>query len=136
MTKKHFCSESVGKTLFFVLLAACFLPFVSPALALFLGLLLGFTLGNPFPKISSKASKYLLQLSVVGLGFGMNLFESLKSGKDGMIFTVISVVLVLALGIFLGRAINLRPKIAYLIAVGTAICGGSAIAAVTPGCES
>lgn len=133
MTEKNCLrSEAVRKTLFFVLLLACFLPFVSPALALFAGLLLGFTLGNPYPKISSKVSKYLLQLSVVGLGFGMNLFESLKSGKEGMVFTVVSVVLVLALGIFLGKAINLRPKIAYLIAAGTAICGGSAIAAVAP----
>lgn len=133
MTKNNSVGmQAAKKILFFVLLAACFLPFVSPALALFAGLLLGFTVGNPYPDISSKASKYLLQLSVVGLGFGMDLFESLKSGKEGMLFTIVSVVLVLALGIFLGKAIKLHPKIAYLISSGTAICGGSAIAAVAP----
>lgn len=125
-------SEKTSKILFFLLLAFCFLPFVSPALALFAGLLLGFTVGNPYKKESSPISKYLLQISVVGLGFGMNLFESLQSGKDGMLFTVVSVVLVLALGMFTGKLLGMHKNISYLIASGTAICGGSAIAAVAP----
>lgn len=125
-------SEHISKVVFFILLLLCLLPFVSPALALFGGLALGFTLGNPFKKASSLASKYLLQLSVVGLGFGMNLFESLQSGKEGMLFTVVSVVLVLALGMLAGRYLGMRRNISYLIASGTAICGGSAIAAVAP----
>ena len=94
--------------------------------------MIGFTLGNPFIKVTGKASKYLLQLSVVGLGFGMNLFESLQSGKEGMLFTILSVVLVLFLGLLVGKMLGMRRNISYLIASGTAICGGSAIAAVAP----
>ncbi len=97
-----------------------------------MGLMIGFTLGNPFIKVTGKASKYLLQLSVVGLGFGMNLFESLQSGKEGMLFTILSVVLVLFLGLLVGKMLGMRRNISYLIASGTAICGGSAIAAVAP----
>ena len=124
--------SNFNKPLFFIGIAACFLPFVSPAIALFIGLLLGFTVGNPFIKQSSKASKYLLQFAVVGLGFGMNLFESLQSGKEGMLFTIVSVVGVIALGYWLGRRMFIDNKTAYLISSGTAICGGSAIAAVAP----
>lgn len=124
--------NDINKLLFFIGIAACLLPFVSPAIALFMGLLLGFTVSNPYIKQSSKASKYLLQFAVVGLGFGMNLFESLQSGKDGMLFTVVSVVGVLALGYWLGRRMMMDSKTAYLISSGTAICGGSAIAAVAP----
>lgn len=97
-----------------------------------MGLLLGFTVSNPYIKQSSKVSKYLLQFAVVGLGFGMNLFESLQSGKEGMLFTVVSVVGVLALGYWLGRHMLIDSKTTYLISSGTAICGGSAIAAVAP----
>jgi uncharacterized integral membrane protein (TIGR00698 family) len=97
-----------------------------------MGLLLGFTVGNPYIKQSSRASKYLLQFAVVGLGFGMNLYESLQSGKEGMLFTVVSVVGVLAFGYWLGRRMLVDTKTSYLISSGTAICGGSAIAAVAP----
>ena len=124
--------NNFNKPLFFIGVAACLLPIVSPAIALFMGLLLGFTVGNPYIKQSAKASKYLLQFAVVGLGFGMNLFESLQSGKEGMLFTVVSVVGVLAFGAWLGRRMMMDTKTAYLISSGTAICGGSAIAAVAP----
>ena len=124
--------SNFNKPLFFIGIAACFLPFVSPAIALFIGLILGFTVSNPYIKQSSKASKYLLQFAVVGLGFGMNLYESLQSGKEGMLFTVVSVTGVLALGYWLGRRMMMDTKTAYLISSGTAICGGSAIAAVAP----
>ena len=132
LRKSIFMKTIFNKSLFFIGIAACFLPFVSPAIALFIGLLLGFTVGNPYIKQSSKASKYLLQFAVVGLGFGMNLYESLQSGKDGMLFTVFSVVGVLVLGYWLGRRMLIDTKTAYLISSGTAICGGSAIAAVAP----
>lgn len=122
----------ISKLIFFITLAFCFLPFVTPAIALFLGLLLGFTMGNPFAKVSGKISKYLLQFSVVGLGFGMNLFESLQSGKEGMLFTIVSVVSVIFLGLLVGKVLGMRLNTSYLIASGTAICGGSAIAAVAP----
>ena len=124
--------SNFNKPLFFIGIAACFLPFVSPAIALFMGLLLGFTVGNPYIKQSSRASKYLLQFAVVGLGFGMNRYESLQSGKEGMLFTVVSVVGVLAFGYWLGRRMLVDTKTSYLISSGTAICGGSAIAAVAP----
>ena len=124
--------SNINRPLFFIGIAVCLFPFISPAIALFMGLLLGFTVSNPYIKQSSKVSKYLLQFAVVGLGFGMNLFESLQSGKEGMLFTVVSVVGVLALGYWLGRRMLIDSKTAYLISSGTAICGGSAIAAVAP----
>lgn len=121
-----------NKPLFIILFLLCLMPFTSPAIALFLGLAFAMTAGQPFPRFSKKTSKYLLQFSVVGLGFGMNLYESLKTGKDGMLFTVVSVAAVLILGIYLGKRLLMDNKTAYLIAAGTAICGGSAIAAVAP----
>lgn len=121
-----------NKPLFILLFVICLMPFISPAIALFLGLALGMTAGQPFPKFSKKTSKYLLQFSVVGLGFGMNLHESLKTGKEGMLFTIVSVVAVLALGMYLGKRLMMDRKTVYLISAGTAICGGSAIAAVGP----
>ena len=124
--------SNINKSLFFIGIAACLLPFISPAIALFMGLLLAFTAGNPYSKQSSTVSKYLLQLAVVGLGFGMNLHESLQSGKEGMFFTIVSVIGVIALGYWLGRRMLLDSKTSYLISSGTAICGGSAIAAVAP----
>ncbi len=124
--------SKINKPLFFIGIVACLLPFVSPAIALFMGLLLGFTVGNPYPQQSSKVSKYLLQFAVVGLGFGMNLHQSLQSGKEGMLFTIVSVIGVLSIGYWLGRKMLLDSKTSYLISSGTAICGGSAIAAVAP----
>lgn len=118
------------KLLFIVLLIAS--AFVSPVIALFAGIVFALTLSNPFPKHSKKVSKYLLQAAVVGLGFGMNLYKSLETGLDGIIFTIISVTGVLVLGYLVGRALKMTHKLAYLISAGTAICGGSAIAAVSP----
>jgi uncharacterized integral membrane protein (TIGR00698 family) len=104
----------------------------SAPVALFAGLALALTVGSPFGKFNKFASKYLLQASVVGLGFGMNLTESMRSGSEGMAFTLISVVGVMLAGIFIGRKTGVGRVPAYLIASGTAICGGSAIAAVGP----
>ena len=120
------------KPLFILLFIFCLLPFVSPAVALFVGLAFALLVGQPFPAFSKKTSKYLLQFSVVGLGFGMNLHESLRAGKEGMLFTILSVVAVLLLGMYLGKRLLMDRKTAYLISAGTAICGGSAIAAVAP----
>ena len=121
-----------NKPIFIVLFVCCLLPFVTPAIALFAGLAFALTAGQPYPKFSKKISKYLLQFSVVGLGFGMNLYASLQSGKEGMLFTIVSVFAVLALGVWLGKRLLIDRKTSYLIAAGTAICGGSAIAAVGP----
>lgn len=106
--------------------------FVSPAIALFGGIAFALILSNPYPKHSKVASKYLLQLAVVGLGFGMNLHKSLEAGREGMLFTVVSVAGVMILGYFIGKWFKITPKLTHLISSGTAICGGSAIAAVSP----
>ena len=108
------------------------LPQISAPVALLLGLVFAFVFTNPYPSFNKKCSKYLLQVSVVALGFGMNINESLKSGADGMMFTVVSVIGVMGLGILVGYWMHINRKTSYLIASGTAICGGSAIAAVGP----
>ncbi len=106
---------------------------VTPPLALFLGLAFALTCGQAYPSFNKKVSKMLLQYSVVGLGFGMNLHAALASGKEGMEFTIISVIGTLVIGWFIGRKIlKINKKTSYLISSGTAICGGSAIAAVGP----
>ena len=122
--------DLVVKILFVLLFAGSL--FLTPAVALLVGILFSLILGTPYPKLAKKASKYMLQISVVGLGFGMNLHESLQAGKEGMIFTIISVIGVMILGVFLGKLLNINRKNSYLISSGTAICGGSAIAAVAP----
>ena len=122
--------DLVVKILFAILFVGSL--FFTPAVALFVGILFSLILGTPYPKLAKKASKYMLQISVVGLGFGMNLHESLQAGKEGMIFTIISVIGVMILGVFLGKLLNINRKNSYLISSGTAICGGSAIAAVAP----
>ncbi len=130
----------MSKWIYIALLVIVVFPFdcvglgytVTPAVALFLGLVYALLFECPYPKFNKKTSKYLLQASVVGLGFGMNLVESLKSGSEGMMFTIVSVVGVMVFGVLIGWWIHLNRKTSYLIASGTAICGGSAIAAVGP----
>ena len=106
---------------------------VTPPVALFIGLAFALLCGQAYPKFNKKVSKKLLQYSVVGLGFGMNLHASLASGKEGMLFTVISVIGTMFIGMFIGRKLlKVNRDTSYLISSGTAICGGSAIAAVGP----
>jgi uncharacterized integral membrane protein (TIGR00698 family) len=106
---------------------------VTPPIALFAGLAFALLCGQAYPKFNKKCSKKLLQYSVVGLGFGMNLHSALASGREGMEFTIISVVGTLAIGWFIGRKmLGVDQRTSYLISSGTAICGGSAIAAVGP----
>jgi len=116
--------------LFFALIiTSCFL---SPAIALFAGIVFALLFGTQFSRQTKKASKYLLQAAVVGLGFGINLHKSLETGMDGMLFTIVSVAGVMIIGYALGRWLKLLPKLSYLLSAGTAICGGSAIAAISP----
>lgn len=141
MTRKH--SNIIYITLLAVLSLALVTTYirnvaylglwVTPPVALFLGLAFAIFCGQPYPKFNKKVSKALLQYSVVGLGFGMNVEASLASGKEGMLFTIVSVFGTLALGWFIGRKVlKVEKNTSYLISSGTAICGGSAIAAVAP----
>ena len=112
---------------------SAFASWVTPPVALFLGLVFALLCGQAYPKFNKKVSKKLLQYSVVGLGFGMNLHTSLASGKEGMLFTIVSVVGTMLIGMFIGRKmLKVSRDTSYLISSGTAICGGSAIAAVGP----
>ncbi|AVF50059.1 putative sulfate exporter family transporter [Elizabethkingia anophelis] len=120
------------KILFFVLLIFCVTPFVEPPLALILGFVVSFFIGHPYIKHNSVAAKYLLQFSVLGLGFGMNLTEAIKVGKEGLIFTVASIFFTLIVGLIIGRYLKINKSTSTLISGGTAICGGSAIAALAP----
>ncbi|MBO5268441.1 MAG: putative sulfate exporter family transporter [Muribaculaceae bacterium] len=133
--------KSLSKIVYIGLIALILIPFaafglsgmvISAPIALLCGLVYAFIFENPYPKFNKKCSKYLLQVAVVCLGFNMNLQESLKSGADGMMFTVVSVIGVMVMGVMFGYWMHINRKTAYLISSGTAICGGSAIAAVGP----
>jgi uncharacterized integral membrane protein (TIGR00698 family) len=117
---------------FVALLAFCLTPWCSPPIALALGLVLALTIGNPFAGKTSKPTKLLLQVSVVGLGFGMNLHKVVEAGRTGVLFTIATIAGTLLLGALVARAMRVNPRTAHLISSGTAICGGSAIAAVGP----
>lgn len=122
--------------LFIVLLFLCLTPWISPPIALFMGLVVAQFLGHPFLHLNQKATTLLLQVSVVGLGFGMNVNQALKAGKDGILLAIISIVGTLILGTILGRFFKVEGKLAHLVSCGTAICGGSAIAAISPVVEA
>jgi len=111
---------------------ACFTGLVSPPVALTLGIFFGLILANPLPHQTRVASRVLLQGSVVALGFGMNLHEVLRAGRNGFFYTALGILFALSLGVLLGRWLEIGGNSSFLIAVGTAICGGSAIAAVSP----
>lgn len=118
--------------LFAVAIFACLTPWVSPPVALLLGLAVALFIGHPFLHLNHKATHILLQVSVVGLGFGMNAASAVKAGKEGIFFTVASIVGTLTVGLLMGRFFKIEKKTSLLIAGGTAICGGSAIAALSP----
>jgi uncharacterized integral membrane protein (TIGR00698 family) len=122
----------IQKVLFVLLAVFALTPWASPALSLLLGIALALTIGNPFVKESKTASKYALQAAVVGLGFGLDLMTVLRVGGEGFLLTFFTISATLALGMLLGRILKVERKAAMLIAAGTAICGGSAIAAVGP----
>lgn len=120
------------KLIFFILLAVCLIPVVNAPLALILGFSMVFMQGNPYEKQSSVVVKWLLKSAIVGLGFGMNFYSALEAGKDGFLLTIVTIVLVLIMGWVIGNLLKIDKKISYLVSSGTAICGGSAIAAVSP----
>ena len=120
------------KALFILLVIFLLSPYGSPPIALAIGLALAFTVGNPYPQLSGKPTKYLLQTAVVLLGFGMNLDAIYRAGRDGILFTIVTIFGTLALGYLVGRMLAVKRNTSALISAGTAICGGSAIAAVGP----
>ncbi len=110
----------------------CLTTLASPPLALALGLVMAFTVGHPFKQFNGRVIKYLLQVSVIGLGFGLNFGEVVNAGKTGILFTVVSILGTLIVGYLIGKWMSINQKTSYLISTGTAICGGSAIAAIAP----
>ncbi|CAH0162002.1 putative sulfate exporter family transporter [Chryseobacterium sp. Bi04] len=124
--------ETTRKIVFIILAVLCLTPLISSPIALALGFLLAVFIGNPFEKHLHQYIHLLLQISIVGLGFGLKLDEALHAGKTGLVLTVVSILTVMILGYFLGRLFKLERPLSYLISAGTAICGGSAIAAVSP----
>lgn len=106
--------------------------FASPPVALAMGLMFGLLFPHPFSQESARFSRLLLQASVVGLGFGMNLHEVVRVGRNGFIYTLLGISFAMICGMLLGALLRVARTPAYLISTGTAICGGSAIAAVGP----
>ncbi|MET4080298.1 putative integral membrane protein (TIGR00698 family) [Pedobacter sp. UYP30] len=125
-------STQTRKIIFFTGIFLCATPFVSPAIALLLGLIIAQFTGHPFIELNHKATNWLLQFSVVGLGFGMNVHSALLAGREGVVFTVFSIISTLLMGYLMGRWLKIEKKTSHLISSGTAICGGSAIAAIAP----
>jgi uncharacterized integral membrane protein (TIGR00698 family) len=129
-------NPTLQQIIFVVLLLVCMSSYISPPIALLLGLVLANLSGHPFLHLNHKATNILLQISVVGLGFGMNINSALAAGKEGFLFTIASIFSTLILGTFLGKWFKIEKKTSHLISCGTAICGGSAIAAIAPVIQS
>ena len=110
----------------------CLFPIITPPVALLMGLIIALFIGHPYLHLNTKATQILLQVSVIGLGFGMNVTSAMKAGKEGIIFTIVSIIGTLVIGFLMGKFLKIEKKTSYLISAGTAICGGSAIAAISP----
>ncbi|NLB62777.1 MAG: putative sulfate exporter family transporter [Fibrobacter sp.] len=121
-----------SKTFFLLLATISLSNFISPPWALFMGIVFAQVFTHPFAEKSSKLSSWLLKAAVVGLGFGISATDAIQAGKDGLFFTIFTIIFTLLLGILLGKLFKVESNTAYLIAGGTAICGGSAIAALAP----
>ena len=126
----------MNKKLFFVGIILAGSGLISPPFALLGGIVYGLALAHPFHVESKQLAKFLLQASVVGLGFGMNLHEVVHAGRSGFLYTAVSITSAILLGLGLGYLIHVSKKASFLISAGTAICGGSAIAAVGPIAEA
>ncbi len=124
------------KVAFIVIAILCATHYISAPVALIAGFLFTLLFGHPMPRFASQTTSWLLKASVVGIGFGMNVQEALSVGREGFVLTIFSITIVLSVGYLLGRALGLNRRMAHLISSGTAICGGSAIAAVAPAIEA
>jgi len=127
-----FKEQPVLKIFYFLAAGVCASGLIPGPFALVTGLLLALVLGNPLKKLTNSASKYLLRWSIVGLGFGMHITEVMKAGQSGFIFAAATIVGTLGIGILIGRLLKIESNTSILVSSGTAICGGSAIAAVGP----
>jgi uncharacterized integral membrane protein (TIGR00698 family) len=125
-------NKNTRVAIFVICITLCLTPFISPAIALLMGLVIAQFTGHPYVHLNHKATHVLLQVSVVGLGFGMNVHSALQAGKQGVLFTIISIISTLTFGWLIGKWFNIEKKTSFLISAGTAICGGSAIAAISP----
>src|SRR5690554_103992 len=125
-------SNGFKKTLYIVLALLTLWPAVNAPIALAIGIAFSLFLGNPFPKKVGKISKTLLQLSIIGLGFGLNAIDAFEVSKDGFFITIATIALVFGLGFLFNKYVRMDKITALLISSGTAICGGSAIASVSP----
>jgi len=124
--------SQINKIIFLMLGTACLIPVVTTPMALAAGIVFSLFFGNPWPKKSVVASQMLLKLSVIGLGFGLSIQEVWTVGRSSVGYTVIGITLTIATGLLLGRLLHIRGNTSALISCGTAICGGSAIAAMAP----
>lgn len=125
-------SITTREVIFLLAVVLCLSPLISPPIALLMGLIIAQFIGHPYLHLNHKATHILLQVSVVGLGFGMNVTSALKAGKEGILYTIVSIIGTLVIGFFMGKFLKIEKKTSYLISTGTAICGGSAIAAISP----
>lgn len=120
------------RPIFILGIILCLTPWIEAPMALLMGLIIAQTSGHPYITQNKKITNILLQSSVVGLGFGMNINKAIEAGKEGFVFTIFSICLTLILGYITGKWLKINKNTSYLISAGTAICGGSAIAAVSP----
>lgn len=124
--------SNISKVIFFILILAALFGLVSSPIALLLGFIFTFVFNNPFLEQTQKSIQILLKIAVVGLGFGMFIKETFETSKDGFGLTFYSIILTVVLGIVLSKLFKLDRKLGHLITSGTSICGGSAIAAISP----
>jgi uncharacterized integral membrane protein (TIGR00698 family) len=122
----------LAKILFFLALVLSFTGLLSPPVALTIGVLFGLCFTHPYAAPTRTSARIFLQVSVVALGFGMNLYEVLKAGRSGFVYTALGISFAFLVGLALGKVLEVRGNSSFLITAGTAICGGSAIAAVGP----
>ena len=127
---------TLSKIIFAIGLIVSLTGFLSPPVALTLGILFGLSFTHPYISESRGIARILLQSSVVALGFGMNLHDVLRAGRSGFVYTALGISFALLLGLALGRFLEVRGNSSFLITTGTAICGGSAIAALGPVLEA
>jgi uncharacterized integral membrane protein (TIGR00698 family) len=121
-----------AKIIFLLALILCLSGWISPPVALILGIIFGLSVPHPYPRFSRTAARILLQVSVVALGFGMNLHEVVRAGRSGFVYTALGISFSLIAGLAIGKFLRIGGNASYLITAGTAICGGSAIAAIGP----